>query len=64
MKILVKTGDVTYKETEGYECRCKRLNEYPIYVHAHWDVRLLHTCDCGRKNEILRGRIVKWGEKP
>jgi hypothetical protein len=46
----------------SYTCKCGLQNEFAPYVFAHWNVQIVHSCDCGRKNCILRGRIVKWGK--
>lgn len=46
-----------------YTCKCGKEHEFSIWVIGHWNVRILHSCDCGRKNEICRGRVVKWGKE-
>lgn len=44
---------------KGYECEvCKKWNGYQAYVYAHWDEVLTHTCECGAKTDVLRGRTV------
>lgn len=40
---------------KSYTCACGAVNQFAIYVFAHWNDLLIHTCDCGRKNEIVRG---------
>lgn len=40
---------------KGYKCTCGKFNEYPAYVYAHWDIELVHTCDCGKIWTICEG---------
>jgi hypothetical protein len=43
---------------KGYECQCcKKRHEFPLYVYAHWDEALEHTCECEARHEILRGKV-------
>lgn len=42
----------------GYTCKCGVENRFHIYVYAHWDTQLEHTCECGRKNKVLRGVVT------
>jgi hypothetical protein len=46
-----------------YTCKCGRQNEFGVWVAAHWNDQVVHSCDCGRKNSILRGRVVRWGKE-
>lgn len=43
------------KQEYGYTCKCGKYHKFPVYVIAHWDIELVHTCDCGRKYSILCG---------
>lgn len=40
---MTKISDLS----KGYTCECGKFHKYPLYVCAHWDNNLLHTCDCG-----------------
>ena len=40
----------------GYTCDCGKFNKYSLYVFAHWTIELVHTCECGKKWRILRGK--------
>lgn len=40
---------------DGFTCECGKFHKYPAYVIAHWDIELVHKCDCGRKHIILCG---------
>lgn len=46
------------KEEKGYTCKkCGTRHEFNVYVYAHWNVALNHTCEeCGSVHVILRGR--------
>jgi len=49
---------------KGFDCSaCKKSHEFPAYVFAHWDTRLTHTCDCGARHVILRGKAKRMEEK-
>jgi len=46
-------------EEKGYTCKCGEFHPYVSWVFAHWDVKLLHSCDkCKRENTLLRGEVV------
>ena len=38
-----------------WECECGEEHELGTYVVAHWDVKLIHTCDCKRKHSLQSG---------
>lgn len=41
---------------KGYDCaKCGRFNPFPLYVAAHAEERLQHTCRCGARHSILNG---------
>jgi len=43
---------------EGFTCECGGHHRFPAYVYAHWDTRLIHTCDvCDRQHAIIRGTV-------
>ena len=41
----------------GYRCECGADHMFPSYVFAHWEVELIHKCECGRSNVICRGKV-------
>lgn len=43
---------------KGFKCQCGLFHEYDVYVYAHWDIRLTHTCACGRVHEVLQGKAT------
>jgi hypothetical protein len=49
---------------KSYTCKCGRVNEFGVWVFAHQNEVLIGSCECGRKNEILRGLVIKWGKEP
>jgi hypothetical protein len=52
----------------GFFCKCcGRRSEFGMYVFAHWDITLSHTCpDCGEVSSVLRGHVerVERGKVP
>ncbi len=59
-------GDVTktYKRNgvTCWEClNCDRVHALGVYVFAHWDDELTHTCECGHKHTVLRGEVKYLG---
>lgn len=43
---------------KGYRCPfCSTFNEFPLWVHAHYDDLIDHTCECGNKNALFNGEI-------
>lgn len=45
--------------TKGFTCECGKYEKYSVYVYAHWDVKLIFTCECGIKYSIIKGRATK-----
>lgn len=43
----------------GYTCPCGKFHPAGGWGAAHWGERLVHNCDCGRTNTVLRGRILE-----
>ena len=46
---------------KGYICEglhCGRYHKFPAYVYAHYDIELIHTCECGAKNVICCGEVT------
>lgn len=52
---------VTTKQLKkGYRCPgCKKVNKFSVWVFAHWNIPITHSCDCGRKNTLQQGKLVK-----
>lgn len=46
----------------GYKCRCRKFNTFSVWVFTHWNERITHQCECGRRNELVRGRVILVGE--
>jgi hypothetical protein len=45
------------KLPKGFACtKCDLFHLFTSYVYAHYDEALIHTCECGAKHEIVRGR--------
>lgn len=44
------------KERSGFNCTgCQKHHEFGVYVAAHWDEELIHTCECGSQHTVRRG---------
>lgn len=40
----------------SFNCtKCGKNHHFTAYVIAHWDDKLVHTCDCGALHNIRRG---------
>lgn len=54
----------TFKR-DGVTCwkcsNCDRVHSFGVYVFAHWDDDLQHTCDCGHQHSVLRGSVTYCG---
>jgi hypothetical protein len=46
------------KLTQAFECACGKEERLGVYVFAHYQDKLLHTCDCGRVNVIQNGVVL------
>lgn len=62
-KLLVEAGTVASPIHDengspcGFHCTaCGRVARFDVYVQAHWDLRLTHTCECGQKHMVEQGR--------
>lgn len=43
----------------SYKCpKCGKDHTFPAYVYAHFDESIVHTCECGEKNEIIKGKLI------
>lgn len=41
---------------KGFFCTgCGRAERFGAYVYAHWDIELVHTCECGQQHTIVEG---------
>lgn len=46
-------------EPRAWKCECGAKHEFGVYVMAHWDETLVHTCQsCGRKHNVRRGLVT------
>lgn len=44
---------------EGFTCaECGRYAKFSAWVAAHWREVLVHTCECGTRAELHRGRPI------
>lgn len=44
--------------TKAFACACGEVHELGVYVFAHYNDALVHTCEkCGRKNIIKSGVV-------
>jgi hypothetical protein len=55
-------GERTYPPSKplpkGMNCSCGKYWPFDVYVYAHWDLEMRHTCDeCGREVILKSGRI-------
>lgn len=41
-----------------YTCTCGRVHEFAAWVYAHWNILLVHRCECRRVNQLLRGQLL------
>lgn len=51
------------KVEKGYTCECGKFHKFSAYVYAHYDVELVHACDCGRKNTLIGGCVSHTEQK-
>lgn len=54
------------KPDSGYTCgTCGQYHAFALYVVAHWNTPLTHTCKCGAVHYVLRGKAqqIKEGKK-
>jgi hypothetical protein len=50
----------TKEKLGGFYCTgCKKPSYFGAYVAAHWDMPLIHTCDCGAKHDVLQGTATR-----
>ncbi len=40
---------------------CDTVHTLGVYVFAHWNDDLEHTCDCGHRHSVLRGEVTYCG---
>lgn len=47
------------EERQGFTCECGKFHVFGVYVMAHWDEKLIHTCpECDRVHQVCRGRAT------
>ena len=44
----------------GNSWRCECGKEHPVgaYAAAHWEIELVHVCECGRQHVLQNGWLV------
>lgn len=43
---------------QGFPCECGQYHGFSLYVLAHWDIPLTHTCPkCKAVHYVLRGKV-------
>ena len=42
----------------GYVCKCGAYQVFSVWVYAHLDIEITHTCTCGRKNHLLNRGVI------
>jgi hypothetical protein len=55
------------EKPQGFTCTtCSQYHAFALYVLAHWNEPLTHTCKCGAQHYVLRGNVrqIKEGTKP
>lgn len=52
------------KLAKSFTCSCGKEHAFVPYVFAHWDVMLVHTCDCGALHHIRQGIATRAQEVP
>ena len=49
----------TPKNGAGFSCPCGKFHLFGVYVAAHWNEHLTHTCDeCGRQHSVKNGKVT------
>ena len=44
---------------KGYTCTsCGKFNSFTAYVYAYFYGVITHTCECGARNKVLRGKLL------
>lgn len=47
------------KLAKGYKCpACELKNLFSSWVYTHWDIAIVHTCECGRRSMIKQGKCI------
>ena len=47
-----------YKIGDTWKCECGKEHKLSgCYLAAHWDIELVHNCDCGRMHTVKNGVI-------
>lgn len=45
---------------KGYTCRhCGAFSKFSSWLYAHWNESVIHTCECGAREALLRGQGVE-----
>lgn len=48
---------------DTWKCICGKVHELGVYVAAHWDIKLTHTCECGIERTLESGFLTFVGKK-
>lgn len=51
------------KNPNNWNCECGKVNTFDAYVAAHWQDKLVHVCECGRKHQVWQGKITLLKDK-
>lgn len=44
---------------KGFTCKCGAYHAFGVYVIAHWDLQLIHTCSkCKRSHHVRQGKAT------
>lgn len=47
-------------ERKGHVCpKCKKIHHWPMYVFAHRELSLSHTCGCGLVVRLQNGKATQ-----
>lgn len=47
---------------KGFNCKnpkCKKWDDFGVYVYAHWNEELIHTCECGQQHRVKAGKVTR-----
>ena len=43
--------------TKGFHCgQCGKFASFGVWLYAHWNIHVVHTCDCGARTELYAGK--------
>lgn len=62
-KIAYPGQNVVLNPDDKWVCTCGKEHDLGPYVAAHWDILLVHKCDCGIERSFRSG-ILKTPNEP